>query len=268
MSRGRVAGLIATASIAAAAALAPAASAAELQGDYQFQGTRASSSGPGPALVEVGPGNSFQTENVMGETRQVLRFVPGGALRLDPFPIPNSVADYSIVMTLRLDDAGPVTDLMDPTDGAFTRRLQVTGGHLNIYNGSSNLSADTPIAGNTYATVAFTVDGIPFGARGYVNGNYVAGGPSVVLDVADKKLRFFGSGPGASAGAVSCIRTFLGALTQEEVTALGANPRCGAPGPPAVPAEQKKCKKKKKGKKRASFAKKKKKKCKKKGKKR
>ena len=71
MKTGRVA-LFAGAVAMAAAVWASTASAATLIGDYQLQGTLASS-GAGPALTKVGGGTSqFQSDNVMGSPRQVL----------------------------------------------------------------------------------------------------------------------------------------------------------------------------------------------------
>jgi hypothetical protein len=114
--------------------------------------------------------------------------------------------------------------------------------------------------------VALSVNGGTLGTRGYVNGNFVVQMNSP-MDVSSNNLRFFvdntsGGATGEnSGGAVSCIRVFLGALTDQEVTAIGANPRCGAPGPPSTPstpATKSKCKKHKKKHRSAESAKKKK----------
>ena len=74
MRRFPLASLFAVATLIAASAWSSGASAATLTGDYQFQGTRASS-GPGPTLIEIGAGGStFVTDNVMGVSRQVHAF--------------------------------------------------------------------------------------------------------------------------------------------------------------------------------------------------
>ena len=71
--RGRVVSVLGGLAIAIGLLWASAASAATLVGDYQFQGTRASA-GPGPVLTDIGAGNAFQTDTVMGAQRQVLAF--------------------------------------------------------------------------------------------------------------------------------------------------------------------------------------------------
>ncbi len=252
MKTGRVASLAGAVAIVAAL-WASTASAATLVGDYQFQGSRASS-GPGPALIDLAPGTSFQTDTVMGETRQVMAFTAGAGLKMSPLGIANSVADYSVVTTFRFDNVGPHGKVIDAADGASNTGVYVYDARLDLNNAGDNLSATQPLANNTYATVALVVDGAPLGTRGYVNGNFVVQTLSP-MDVVANNLRFFidntsgGTTGENAAGAVSCIRVFLGALTSDEVTAIGANPRCGAPGPPSTrpPATtKKKCKKKKK----------------------
>ena len=73
------------------------------------------------------------------------------------------------------------------------------------------------------------------------------------IPVVNDTLRFFKDDGTSeeSAGAVSCIRVYSGALTDAEVSGIGASPTCGpvsAPVSPPAAAEttKKKCKKHKK----------------------
>lgn len=241
--------------VAAAACLlfAAPAGAATLIGDYQFQGTRASS-GPGPVLSDIAPGPSFQTENVMGLTRQVLAFPLRTGVQMSTAGLGAGTGPYSEVTTVRLSLAtAPYSyvRILDSTNGVDDTGLYSHGdvqgapGRLDFYpeNGPDYESSSTLITNDTYVTVALVVGGVG-GARAYFNGAFVALYPGSYPVVADT-LRFFrDEGTGAaesSAGAVSCIRVFSGALTDDEVAAIGASPTCGAP---AV-APKKKCKKKK-----------------------
>jgi hypothetical protein len=85
MKRGRVVSLVGGIAVVTALFTASAASSATLVGNYQFQGAKASS-GPGPALSDVGSGGStsFQTDSVMGSSRQVLSFPEGTGGRHEP----------------------------------------------------------------------------------------------------------------------------------------------------------------------------------------
>jgi hypothetical protein len=254
----------------AAAAWASTASAATLIGDYQLQGTLASS-GAGPPLTDIGAGNSFQTDTVMGVQRQVLRFPLGNGLSMAPAGLGGGTGPYSEVVTFRFDDA------VVPTDGGYARILDSTNGgsgdnglydhngYLDYYDtaGSDNSSGTQLLADDTYATVAMSVSGGE--TRGYFNGSRVLTSAEA-NPVIDDTLRFFkDNGAEHSAGAVSCIRVYASALTDAEISGIGASPDC-TPHPAAPPSHKKKCKKhKKKHKRSAESAKKKK--CKKKKKK-
>jgi hypothetical protein len=89
---------------------------------------------------------------------------------------------------------------------------------------------------NVYATVAVT-SSPPSPSKIYVNGIEVLNANETLPVVADT-LRFFkdDSNGEESAGAVSCIRVFKGALTDAEVSGIGASPSCSGP-PSATPAE-------------------------------
>jgi hypothetical protein len=229
----------------AAALLAPSASAATLTGDYQFQGTRASS-GPGPALTDIGAGNVFVSDNVMGATRQVLAFPAGTGLQMSPAGLGSGSGTYTEVVTFRFASVTPdYFRILDSTNGTGDSGLYIHEGKLDFYDqdtGTDFESSSALLSPDTYATVAM-VSGFPYDAIAYFNGARVAQffrGYGVIADT----LRFFKDDSSEeSAGAVSCIRVFNGALSDAEVAAIGASPTCTAP--PAV-TKKKKCKKKKK----------------------
>ena len=243
--------------IAAALLLAPSASAATLTGDYQFQGTRASS-GPGPVALDIGAGgNSFQNDTVLGTSRQVLRFPEGSGLQV--FPAGVGLGSYSVVTTFRFDEVDGYRRILNPhddSDSSSDRGIYDLDGRASIYpDGPEVDSSQVVFAPNNYGTVVVTSQP-PIRTRVYVNGILVAEAPETI-DVEGDALHFFkdeGSGSEQSAGAVSCIRVYSGLLTDAEVGGIGASATCGTVASPPV---KKKCKKHKK-KHRAADAKKKK----------
>ena len=255
--------------LSAALLLASPASGATLTGDYQMQGSTASS-GPGPVLTGIGPSSAFQSDNVMGVSRQVLAFPKGAGLQMAPSGA--GAGQYSVVMTFRFDEVDVYRRIVDPFNATSDYGLYAHDSHLSIFRPGANDESPTALfSPNTYATVAMVRIGFPEGVKAYFNGGLVAQFAAGDFSTTADTLRFFkddGSTGEESAGAVSCIRVYSGALTDPEVAAIGANPRCGAPAPspaatPSPAAKKKKCKKKKKH--RAAEAKKKK--CKKKKKK-
>jgi hypothetical protein len=265
MRTGRV-GLFAGSVAIVAAVFASSASAATLIGDYQLQGTRASSDG-GPALVDIGSGNSFQTDTVMGVQRQVLRFGFDRGLKMAPAGLGDGTGPYSEVVTFRFDDAVLPPDsyarILDFSDSSTDSGLYDNTGYLDYYDlGTDHQSSAQLFADNIYATVAMSVGG---GAiRSFFNGSRVVTYEGV-NPVIDDTLVFFKDNGATeeSAGDVSCIRVYSGALTDAEVGAIGASPTCGtaaaAPVAPTTPAtpHKKKCKKHKKKRSAASAKKKK-----------
>ena len=230
----------------AAALLAPAASAATLIGDYQLQGTRASS-GPGPTLTDIGAGpGAFTSESVMGTTRRVLVFPLHGGVQMSPTGLPTSTAPYSVVTTFRLADVSGYRRILDVTNGTLDNGVYDHNG-LADYFRTASLDHEGPsvvFADDAYTTVAI-IGTDPGFARTRV---YVNGTPQVDYGereaIVSDALRFFKDNDTEdSAGAVSCIRVYSGALTAAEVSAIGPSPTCGAPAPPGTSAH-KKCKKK------------------------
>jgi hypothetical protein len=255
--RRTVRGLVAAAVLACAAP----AGAATLIGDYQLQGTRASN-GPGAALTDLGAGaNSFQTDTVMGVSRQVLAFPQHNGLRLNPTGTTGST--YSVVATFRLADVSSYKRFLDSTNGTSDSGFYSHTGMADYYdNGNDYESPSAVLFNNTYATVAITQLYPPASALSsiYVNG-VLAAQHGTAYPVLGDTLRFF-KDDGAveeSAGAVSCIRVFSGALTAAEVSAIGASATCAVPALPPLEGTgfHKKCKKHKKKHRSAESAKKK-----------
>jgi hypothetical protein len=250
VGKGRVASLLGGVAIGAALLCTSAASAASLVGDYQLQGTH-SSSGAGVALEDLGTGNSFETETVMGASRQVLAFPQDNGLRLNPTGIAGST--FSVVMTFRFADVVGYARILDSSNATEDQGFYVNDGKADYYDASGN-DHESPAAlfsPNVYSTVAMTqISTLPVSSAIYVNGALAANAAASDPVISDT-LRFFRDDSNVteeSAGAVSCIRVFNGALTAAEVAAIGASPTCGAP--PATTASttttptKKKCKKK------------------------
>jgi hypothetical protein len=252
MTRGGVS-MLAGIAVILCLIIVPSAGAVTVLGDYQLQGTH-SSSGPGPALTNIGPGNAFKPDNVMGIQRTVLAFPQGSGLQMAPAGI---TGDYSEVVTFRFDTLTNYRRILDSTNGGDDDGLYSLGGTLDYFDtmGNDRMNPSAVLADHTYATVALVMRGSPLSISGYLNGSpamQFVGGNEPIADT----LRFFkdNSSTEQSAGAVSCIRVYSGALSPAEVAAIGASPTCAAPAPPTTPV--KRCKKHKK-KHRAAEAKKK-----------
>jgi Concanavalin A-like lectin/glucanases superfamily len=276
VGKGRVVSLLVGVAIAAALIGASAASAATLVGDYQLQGTRASS-GAGPTLTDVGDTNSFQTDTVMGASRQVLAFPQHSGVRISPAGLGTS--PYSVVTTFRLASVSEENyfRILDSTNGTDDAGFYAYQGGTDYYYTQPHAPVEefnpaAVLASDVYATAVLTVSP-PSESKFYVNGSLQLASTEGLVPVSDT-LRLFKDNDNPttdedSAGAVSCIRVYSGALTDQEVGGIGASPTCGtvaSPAPTPVTPHKKKCKKHKKKHRSAESAKKKK--CKKKRKKR
>jgi hypothetical protein len=259
----RRAGSILTGCAVAAVLAGPAtASAATLIGDYQLQGTLASSAG-GPALTKVGSGTSqFQNDNVMGSSRQVLAFPLASGVQISPAGV--GTGSYSVVTTFRFDNVASYERILDPTMGTEDSGLYVSGDSLDptrgylYYNKSTPpfyaLSSDTDVfANNVYATTAAVVTP-PSVTSVYVNGALQFNPANGRTPINDTLRLFKDDSTDESAGAVSCIRLYSGGLSAAEVAGIGASPTCGT----VTSTHKKKCKKHKKKHRSAESAKKKK----------
>jgi hypothetical protein len=210
----------------------------------------------------VGGVNSFQTDSVLGSTRQVLPFPLHSGVQMFPAGIGGSTAPYSAVTTFKFDSVNDnYARILDPSAGQTNDRgIYEVSGKVEIYPDGANVDSQVVFAPNTYATVAVT-SAPPTQLKVFVNGALVAQAAQAdqTIPVTADTLRFFkdndvgGTQNEDSAGAVSCIRVFSGLLTDAEVGAIGASATCQAPAAPVV---KKKCKKHKK-KHRAAEAKKK-----------
>jgi hypothetical protein len=248
--------------LASVAAILPAqvASAATPVGEYQLQGSLASTGGVGPTLTNLGAGtNAFQSDTVNGTSRQVLAFPQHNGLQMSPLGLTPS-SDLSVVTTFRLDSVGGGDNyerILDLSNNTSDDGLYAHNGKADVFvfgDGMDHESTAVVFANNTYATVAYVTGGPAVHTNVYVNGALAAEYPGF-LPLTGDTLRFFKDAAAPtqnedSAGAVSCIRVFSGQLTDAEVGAIGASPTCSAPAAPAppaapaTPAAHKKCKKK------------------------
>jgi hypothetical protein len=257
---------------ATAAVILPAqfASAATPIGEYQLQGSLASTGGVGPTLTNLGVSvNALQTDTVNGTSRQVLGFPQHNGLQMSPLGL-TPASDLSVVTTFRLDLVSSYRRILDLSNNTSDDGLYAHDGKADVFvtgDGEDHDSGSVVFANNTYATVAYVTGGPAVHTNVYVNGALAVAYPGF-LPLTGDTLRFFKdagapTGNEDSAGAVSCIRVFSGQLTDAEVGAIGTSPTCGysaaapvTPVTPTTPATHKvKCKKKK-HKKRAAVAKK------------
>src|SRR5262245_9988961 len=235
MPRGiAVSGVVA---VAAYLLVAAPAGAATLVGDYQLQGTRVSS-GPGPALADIGGTNSFQNDTVMGAARQVLAFPEHSGVRISPAGLGSD--SYSVVTTFRLASASEMRYMrvLDSTNGTNDAGFYAWGGGTVYYytqphSPSEEFNSMGVFASDLYVTAVLSV--VAGESLFYVNGSLQLTGLEGFSPVADT-LGLFKDNDNPvtdedSAGTVSCIRVYRGALTDDEVATLGASPSCG--GPPA-----------------------------------
>ncbi len=266
MNRGRAVSLLGGLAVVAALIGASTASAATPIGNYQLQGTRASS-GAGPTLLDVGGSNSFQNDSVMGTSRQVLAFPLHSGVKMTPTGLGSTNPAYSVVTTFRFDAVDGYRRILDPSNGTVDHGFYVQDGKAR-YFGPGLTGPTVAFVNDVYATVAITSLPSPATTRFYVNGSLQIDAPQTEPVVADT-LRFFKDNDTPttdedSAGAVSCIRVYKGVLTSAEVAAIGASPTCStppststpanpAPTAPVTPTPKKTCKKhKKKHKKRSA----------------
>ena len=263
MKKDRVISLLGGVAIATALLGTSTASAATLIGDYQFQGTRASSVSGAP-LIDVGGLNSFQQDTVLGVPRQVLAFPLHSGVQISPTGLGGSTGPaYSAVTTVRLDTVSDYVRILDPSNGTNDFGFYTQNGYARYVGAFVDYVGDSAVlADGVYATVAITSQPSPTRTRFYVNGSLQLDDAKTEPVIADT-LRFFkdnvtGGDTGEdSAGAVSCIRVYSGVLTDAEVGGIGASPTCGTvTPPPTTTTTKKKCKKHKK-KHRAAEAKKK-----------
>ncbi len=221
------------------------AGAATLKASYLLQGSRASQLPGAPDLADIGSGNRFATEKVDGTARQVLAFPKGGgvALRTAGLVDPSS---HSIVMTFRLADVSGFRRLLDFSNGRSDYGFYDLDGAAAFYLGSDSAKSPGRLFDGSYVQVALTSEATLAGSQwsvAYVDGSpVVAGITSQAFKLGAGGLRFFkdntsgGAGGEQSAGALSCVLVYDGALTAAEVAQQAADPAlCPAPRPTPPP---------------------------------
>jgi hypothetical protein len=218
------------------------AGAATLKASYLFQGTRASQTPGAPDLVDLGPGNHFQTETIDGAPRQVLAFPRGGGLSLATTGLVDATS-HSIVMNVRLDEVSSFRRLLDFSGGDADAGLYDFDAHLVLY-GAGGLGGGDPVFDGSWVQVALTSEATSAGTQWTVvavNGVPVTGAvtPSE-FRLGRDGLRLFADnvrGPSRgeeSGGAVSCLLLYDGALTLAELGQVADGSLCPAPRPVAA----------------------------------
>lgn len=194
--------------------------------DYLFQGSLESSIGTAPKLVAVEEGSSvFTVDAATGTT--VLRFAGSRGLALRPTTGIVRDSAYTIELLFRFDFVSRDRKVIDFDDGSADAGLYVLDGCLTFLPRQPD--ALTPIAPNAYVQVVLTRD--PGGrVTGYLNGIRQfafedRGGLATVGR--SNTLRFFADDHSTtgeySSGAVSQIRLFDRALTENDVSALACS---------------------------------------------
>jgi YD repeat-containing protein len=197
---------------------------AELKGDYQFQNTRASSTGNPPDVADLGT-NAFASATVDGTSSTVLSFSQNNGLCLSPTTGVLANDAYTVVVLFSLAQTNGYRRIADFKNGTSEHGLYVESGHLYFYPAS--YATAVSISDNTYVQVVLTreANGV---VTGYVNGTQQfqftdTGGIASIG--ANNALRFFrDDGSEASAGSVARIRVYNGALTATQVAGLDRLP--------------------------------------------
>jgi hypothetical protein len=218
-------------SLAAIALLVATSAHATLVADYQFQGNLNSSVGAAPALTDVGAGNTFASDTVLGATRTVGTFPAFNGYALSPTTglIANG-GPYTIVITARIATQPGYSKLVDFSNGTVDAGFYEHDHTAQFYPNAG--SAATVFAPNAYFQLALVRDagGV---VTSYVNGTQATSNPDAVNQYgvisAANTLRFFvddstTSGAEATAGAVSRIQLYNTALSAAEVQALSPFP--------------------------------------------
>ena len=101
--------------------------------DYRFDGNLNSSVIGAPALSALAAGQSFATETVQGQSDQVLLFPAGAGLLLNATGLLTRNDEYTIVLTVRLDNFIGFRKLNDFSGGVQDPGLYVQGSTLRLY---------------------------------------------------------------------------------------------------------------------------------------
>lgn len=203
-------------------ALLPGVAAAKLTvADYRFNDSLTSSIPGAAPLSNVGVGNAFATETVLGKSDRVLVFPEGNGLSLvDPGLVPSD--DYSVVLTFRFANLGSYDRILD-TSGEEDHGLYQHLGALAFHDSDSiNHEGEWGvIEPNEYVEVGFTRNPSERIA-GYLDGvqqfSFTDTSSEVNAFIGPEGLGFFlDDGAEQAPGAVARIRLFNRALTAEQV---------------------------------------------------
>ena len=218
--------LVLAATAVAAGLAAEGAAAATLVAAYKFKNSLSSSVGSAPDIKNIGPGKTaFVTENVRGSSKRVLAFPQDNGLKLATRRLIPSRGAYSVRILFRFTTVAGYERILDARGGTSDNGLYDHSGALDFYDAGDNEGPGTPLADRTYAKVAFTRNASKR-VTGYVNGHRqfryhdssgqatLRGGPLIFF-----RDNLSGGTTGEnSAGAVSRIRVYRGALTAAQVS--------------------------------------------------
>jgi len=196
--------------------------------DYRFQNTLASSTGTGNNLLNIevnGNANTFQTEQVDGSSRTVLRFPQDNGLALYGATNVVSSTVYTMAVLLRFDTVSGWRRVFDVKNGESDSGLYVVSGNLRFYPRAGGTSA--PVVANSWVQVVLTRDSAKK-VTGYVNGAQQFQFTDSLDEgvVSENVLRWFrdnytgGTTGEASSGSVARIRLWNRALSAGEVSGL------------------------------------------------
>ena len=226
------------------AILAGPAAAATLKGDYRFQDSLSSSfAGPLPlSNIEIAPCcNAFATETVDGSATRVLTFPKRNGVSFTTTGQISSDA-YSTVFKVRLGAVTGYRRLLEAKGDTTDRGLYYQDGLVNFFDDSINLGAGPVVLADEYAEIAFTRNDAKE-VNVYVNGELrlTHDDPADHSKITAGVLRFFSDGTvdtfdEDSAGAVSRIRIYDGALSAAEVAAINNPPADSTPPPDTTAA--------------------------------
>ena len=216
----------------------PGLSAQAVTADYRFQNNESSSVAGAPDLVNlIAPAqtcpaycNGFGSDNVLGDTTTVLQFPKDNGVALSPTTsVLSDNGIYTIAVLFKVQDVSGFRRIADFKNGTSDTGLYLQSGALVLYPNAP--SANAPVVVDTYVQVVVTRDGSGM-FKGYVNGvlQFTVDDSVSQYGLIDSSnaLRFFednvsgGAIEEDSAGAVSRIRIYDGALTPEQVGLLSA----------------------------------------------
>jgi hypothetical protein len=229
------AGALAITAIVIALSAQAAGAVVSLKADYQFHDNLSSSVTGAPALMDLGAGNSFATENVAGCRTRALTFPQGNGLALDASGFrPGPSFSQTIVLDFRLADVSDYRRLIQSADSTSDTGLYIHDGSLVWFEGGDHGTPTTTIAPNQFVEVTLIQNAIlaQFSMSGFVDGvqqfNFVT---PVELG---PQIRLFKDNDGInsgedSAGAVFRVRYYPGGFLSGDAQTVFAGSLLGSP---------------------------------------